>query len=192
MSAAETGLYPRVSEILAGTGLGFEANGIPPARLEYARLRGTALHLAIRFHHEGVLDESSLHPDVRPGFEGYLRFLEDTKHEPLVSEIELIHPTYGFIGHPDRVGWLNAKRIILDFKYTDSFDFWPTAYQLAAYKLLWEANYPQQPIQCTFALQLSPKDVTYHLRAIEADQYTQTFLAALLIWRAKRQMGRTP
>lgn len=187
---AETGLYPRVSEILRATGLGFDPTGIPLARLEYARLRGQALHLAIRYHHEGVLDEGSLHPDVRPGFEGYRRFLEDTNHVPLLSELELIHPTYGFMGHPDRVGWLQGRRVVIDFKYTDAFDFWPVAFQLAAYRLLWNATYPAQPVTGTFALQLSPSTGKYQLHGVDGGQYENDFLAALCVWRARQRMGR--
>lgn len=190
MASAESGTLPRVSEILAATGLGFDQTGIPQARLEYAQLRGTALHRAIQWHHEGVLDESSLHPDVLPGFEAYQRFLKDTGHEPIASEIELVHITYGFMGHPDRVGWLNGRRVVIDFKYTDAFDFWPVALQLSAYKLLWEANYPQQLIQGTFALQLSPSTGKYQLRVVEAEKYEQDFVAALLVWRAQQRMGR--
>lgn len=190
MPETDTTLYPRVSQILEVAGLGFDPAGIPPARLEYAQLRGTAVHRAIEYHHAGVLDESTLHPDVRPAFEGYLRFLEDTHHEPLLSELELVHPTYGFMGHPDRVGWLYGKRVILDWKVTDSFNFWPVAFQLAAYRLLWEANYPEQLVQATFALQLSPSTGKYQLRPVEAEKYSQTFLAALVVYRARQQMGR--
>jgi len=181
---------PSVTEIRDAVGLGPDFSRVPPAILEYARIRGQALHLAIRYHHEGVLDEASLHPDVRPGFEAYLRFLEDTKHEPLLSELELIHPAYGFMGHPDRVGWLNGKRVILDWKCVETFDFWPVALQLAGYRLLWNANYPEQPIAGTFALQLSPRAGKYQLRVVEAEKYEQDFLAALVVWRAQQRMGR--
>ena len=190
MASAESGTLPRVGEILAATGLGFDPTGIPPARLEYAQLRGTALHRAIQYHHEGVLDEGSLHPDVRPGFDAYLRFGEDTKHEAIASEIELVHPTYGYIGHPDRIGWLHGKRVILDFKYTEDFAVWPVTYQLAAYRLLWQATHPAEPVLGTFALQLHPKSGKYHLRPIEAEKYEQTFLAALLVWRAHQLIRR--
>ena len=190
MASAESGTLPRVSEILAAAGLGFDPTGIPPARLEYAQLRGTALHRAIQYHHEGVLDEATLHPDIRPGFEAYQRFLKDTGHEPLVSELELVHPSYGFIGHPDRVGWLNGKRVLLDWKYTDSFQFWPVAFQLAAYRILWNSNYPEQIVTGTFALQFSPSTGKYTLRVVEAEKYEQDFLGALLVWRAQQRMGR--
>lgn len=183
-------LLPRVSEILAAAGLGWDLSEVPPARLEYARMRGTALHLAIQYHHEGVLDESSLHPDIMPGFEAYRRFLKDSGHEPIASEVELVHPTWQYVGHPDRIGWLNQRRVILDFKYTESFQFWPTAYQLAGYRLLWNAIHPTEPVTSTFALQLYPKTGQYQMRVVEAEKYEQTFLAALVVWRARQQVGR--
>lgn len=180
--------YPRVTQILKDVGLGADFSHVPPARLEYARMRGEALHLAIRYHHEGTLDEASLHPDVRSGFEAYLRFLADTKHEPIASEIELIHPAWQYQGHPDRIGFFHGgRRVLLDWKFTDGFKFLPTAYQLAAYKMLWEANHPQEPVAEVFAVQFHPSSGKYHLRRIEAEKYEQTFLAALVVWRALQQ-----
>ena len=182
------GPYPRVTQILKDVGLGADFSHIPLARLEYARMRGEALHLAIRYHHEGTLDEASLHPDVKPGLEAYLRFLADTKHEPIASEIELIHPAWLYVGHPDRVGMMNGgQRALLDWKFTDSFNFWPTAYQLAGYRLLWNATHPKEPVTQTFAVQFHPLSGKYHLRRIEAEKYEQTFLAALVVWRALQQ-----
>ena len=182
--------YPRVTQILRDVGLGADFSRVPQARLEYARMRGEALHLAIRYHHEGTLDEASLHPDVKPGFEAYLRFLADTSHEPIASEIELVHPAWQYIGHPDRVGLMNGgQRVLLDWKMVAALDFWPTVYQLAAYKMLWEANYPNQKIHSVFAVQFST-DGKYKLHSIDAAKYEQDFLAALVVYRAKQRVGR--
>ena len=180
--------YPRVTQILRDVGLGADFSRVPQARLEYARMRGEALHLSIRYHHEWTLDEASLHPDVKPGFEAYLRFLADTSHEPIASEIELVHPAWQYIGHPDRVGLMNGgQRVLLDWKFTDSFHFWPAAYQLAAYRMLWNATHPKEPVTQTFAVQFHPSSGKCHLRRIEAEKYEQTFLAALVVWRALQQ-----
>ena len=180
--------YPRVTQILRDVGLGADFSRVPQARLEYARMRGEALHLAIRYHHEGTLDEASLHPDVKPGFEAYLRFLADTKHEPIASEIELIHPAWQYQGHPDRIGFFNGgRRVLLDWKFTDGFKFLPTAYQLAAYRMLWNATHPQEPVTEVFAVQFHPSSGKYHLRRIEAEKYEQTVLAALVVGRARHQ-----
>ena len=184
-------ILPRVTQVIQEVGLGPDFSRVPAARLEYSRMRGQALHLAIRYHHEGTLDLESLHPDVKTGFEAYLRFLADTKHEPIASEIELIHPVWQFVGHPDRVGFLNGgQRVLLDWKFTDSFDFWPTAYQLAAYRMLWNSTHPKEPVTQTFAVQFHPSNGKYHLRRVEAEKYEQDFLAALVVWRARQRMGR--
>ena len=179
--------YPRVTQILKDVGLGADFSRVPPARLEYARMRGVALHLAIRYHHEGTLDEASLHPDIKPGFEAYLRFLADTKHELIASEIELIHPAWQYQGHPDRIGFFNGgKRVLLDWKMVADLDIWPVNYQLAAYDMLWEANYPDQKLDAVFAVQFST-DGKYKLHRIETKKYQQDFLAALVVWRAQRR-----
>ena len=62
------GDLPRVTEVLRAVGLGPDFSAVPAATLEHARQRGTALHAAIEWHHEGTLDPDSLHPEVRAGF----------------------------------------------------------------------------------------------------------------------------
>lgn len=174
---------PSVTEILEQVGLAQDFSSVPPAVLEHARLRGRALHKAIAWHALGILDEGSIHPEIEPGFRAYQRFLAEAKHEPLWSEKELRHPTWKFCGHPDRVGWINGNtRVLIDFKYQDSTDLRAGTYQLSGYELLCQANFPTEPIEKLMLLELH-KDSTYRLHTVKADH--QTFLAALLVYRAK-------
>ena len=187
--AQSLGQFPRVSEILEAMGLGVDYSHVPPATLELAKLRGTALHLAIQYHAEGVLDETTIHEDIAPGFSAYLKFLAATRHEPIASEIELIHPVWRYVGHPDRIGFLGQDRVVIDFKYMDSVDVTAASYQVAAYQKAWDATHPTELIGRCAVLQLR-HDGTYRLHEIPTQALTnarQVFLAALVVFRARRK-----
>ena len=127
---------------------------------------------------------------MAPGFSAYLKFLAESGHEPLHSEIELVHPILHFVGHPDRIGWLNTQRVVIDFKYMDSVKLAPATYQLIAYKLAWEAMEPTQPLAGGYVLQLK-KDGTYRLHQVALDRKAeQTFYAALTVFKAIEENGR--
>lgn len=181
---------PSVTEILRAVGLGPDYSAVPEATLERASLRGQALHAAIAYHAAGVLDEASIHPEIAPGFSVYLKFLADSQHQAIASEIDLIHPAWHYRGHPDRIGFLGADRVLIDFKYMDSVDLAATAYQLAAYRLAWHALRSSEPIRQCFVLQLK-HDGTYRLHELPKGGWAkaeQVFLAALVVYRARQEM----
>lgn len=177
---------PSVTEVLRAAGLTRDFKGVPAHLLEHAQLRGQALHQAIQWHHEGTLDQATLHPEIEPGFRAYQRFLVEMHHKPIASEIELVHPTWNFIGHLDRVGWLGPSRVIIDFKYTETPDLVGAAYQIAAYRMLWAACRPQEPISAGYVLQLTLAG-RYQPHLLEEAQAEQVFLAALVVFRARQR-----
>jgi len=177
----------RVTEILAGVGLGPDLSRVKPDVLEWARMRGTALHAAIHYFHKGTLDQDSLHPEWLGGFHAYLRFLKESEHEPVHSEIEVVHPVWKYVGHPDRIGRIRgvAGLALLDWKATSGFDDEYVRLQLAGYKLAWNARHPETPVNECFGVHLR-KDGTYRLYSLTPDAATdQLFLAALVVFRAK-------
>lgn len=181
---------PRVTGILQAIGLGPDYSGIGSAVLYRAAARGTALHAAIELHHLGELDEETVHPEIRPGFDAYLAFCRDTGHVPIASEMELIHPQWAYMGHPDRVGWQGAERALLDWKYVWSLDEDYVRLQLAGYKLAWNAVHPESPVSRCFALHLRRRDSTYRFVDLTDPLAEQEFLAALVVYRNLERRGR--
>ena len=180
---------PSVTRVLSAVGLSPDYRGVDPAVLERARLRGTALHCAIQYDAEGSLDESSLHEEIRSGFAAYRRFVAEAQHEPIGSELELVHPTWAYVGHPDRVGWINGRtRTLIDFKHQDSVDFDYVRVQLAGYSLLWAATHPEEPLAQTAVVQLR-RDGTYRLHVLDVRPAEQVFLAALVVYRERQRRG---
>lgn len=187
------GLAPRrpsVTQILRAVGLALDYDRVPAHILEHAQQRGTALHRAIQYHAEGRLELASLHPEIQPGFQAYLRFVEHTGHVPIASEVELIHPAWQFIGHPDRIGWLGPERVVIDFKYVETVDLAGTALQVAAYALLWNAVHPTEPVTRRYTLQLR-RNGTYRLHPLEDPHAEQIFLAALVVFQARERRHGT-
>lgn len=103
----------------------------------------------------------------------FARFVLDYDVKPLAVEIALVHPTYKYAGMLDlpctmleRAG--SDKRItaIVDFK-SGRKGFYPDhEVQLHLYKMMWEANFENHPIDKVF--NFAPKDwrkyPTYHLK----------------------------
>lgn len=182
---------PRVTEILEAVGLGPDYSKISRAVLDHAAARGRALHMAIQWDSEGSLDESSLHDQVRPGFEAYRRFVKETNHQPIASEIELVHPLWHYVGHPDRIGWhQGTERVLLDWKYVASLDEDAARLQLAAYRMAWNALYPTEPISRCFALRMVRATGGYRMHDLTDPNAEQDFLAGLVVYRNLERRGR--
>lgn len=185
-------VHPSVTDVLGALGLTPDFSKADPVAVEHAAIRGTALHKTIEYHHADDLDPVTIHPEVRPGFDAYLRFVKDTGHEPIASELELIHPQWHFLGHPDRIGWHQRQdRACYDWKYVASIDVDAARIQLAGYRLIWNALHPLEPVRRLFVLHLLRESSSYRLHEVTdgSNQAEQVFLGALLVWREKHRRG---
>lgn len=183
------GLFPSVTEILQDVGLAPDLSAVKPEVLAWASARGTALHRAIELHAKGTLDVDSLHPEIAGALKGYLKFVDDSGHEAVASEIELIDDKqWGIMGHPDRVGTLRGLEglALIDWKFTSGFATNYVRHQLAGYRILWNLLYPDQPVSKCFGLHLK-KDGKYALHNVGDAEAEQAFIAAVLVYKAKRR-----
>jgi len=173
-----------VTAILAATGLGPDLSRVPATALEAARTRGTAVHRLCEADHYGGVDPAEVTPEIAPYFDAYRKFLEETRCEPVVSEKEVCSLRWRYIGHLDRVAFLNGKRTLLDWKTAESLNLKPVALQLAGYRIAWGEMHPQQPIAVTAAVQLR-RDGTYRLHQVDAQAVEHIFLAAVTVVHAR-------
>lgn len=174
--------FPSATEVLSAVGLAGNFTNVD----EVYRRRGKALHLAIEYHHGGVLDVESLHPQIRPGIDGYRVFLEREQHVAEYSELELVHKLYGVVGHVDRVGSIRGEgRAIFDWKYTKSPDLKAGRYQVAGYRLLYNFNFPDAPAERGYVVQLHPETGECRVHDVTDDYAVEVFKAALMVWRAR-------
>lgn len=128
---------PGVSEIIEGAGL-TDAN----AKQHYTKFhadRGTAVHKACELLDKGILDESSLDPEIEGYVEAYKKFLKE--YEPGWVEIEKrgFNKQLFYAGTLDRAGFLtDSGAAVLDIK-TGQKAKWH-AIQLALYAMLLVEN----------------------------------------------------
>lgn len=180
---------PHVTRVLAEAGLGPDLTGIAPDVLEAARRRGSAVHALVDAHGYGALEPGDVEPEFKGYLDAYEAFCRDLKHEPIVSEYEVIHPAWHYVGHLDRVGWVHKSRVLIDWKVVATVDVDAVAAQLAAYEMAWEAMRPTEPIAETLAVQLKA-DGTYRVHVVDSEGARQVFLAALVIYTERRRRGR--
>ena len=183
------GLFPSVTEILQAVGLAPDLSMVKPEVLAWASARGTALHRAIELHAKGTLDANSLHEEIKGALAGYLKFVQDSGHEAVASELELVDDKrWGIMGHPDRVGTIKSVEglVLLDWKMTSGFATNYVRHQLAGYRFLWGLIHPDQPISKCFGLWLK-KDGSYRLIDLTDAEAEQAFLAAVVVYRAQRR-----
>lgn len=178
---------PRVTEILAAVGLGPDLSMVPPDVLAAAQKRGTAVHEAIEALAYGYLDEAAVDPAIAPYLDAYRKFLVESGHEAIASEVEVINPAWQYVGHLDRIGWLLGKRVILDFKTGVALA--GVEYQLAAYGAAWDAQHPTELVAGAAAVQLRD-DGTYRFHEVEISAALPVWYAALTIYRAQEKTRR--
>lgn len=188
---------PRVTEILTRVGLALDYEKLLPAeKLLMLRQRGTALHQAIQYLDRGTLDLATVHPAILPGLEAYQAWAHDVHHEAWESELEVVHPEWHFVGHPDRIGTVHGEPAVIDWKYSESPDLRGGRYQLAGYKLLANALLDEDTgmprwhnlIHECYLVQLSPTGKGYRMHRLTDANADQVFLAAVILHRALREV----
>lgn len=183
-------MFPRVSTVLKDLGFGGGWGS------DYHLARGQALHKAIQLDLAETLDETSIHPDIAPGFAAWRAFRQQVPLRLISSECELSDPVWQFTGHPDLIALVEADGLttLFDYKYTESPDLFWARHQLAAYRHLWDTNNPMAPITRMAVLQLTPNGGTFRLHPIPQAEWadlTNTFLAAVRVWHATVTRRRT-
>lgn len=170
----------RVTTILREVGLAPDFSAIPPAVLEKARQRGTAVHAACQYHDEGDLDEASLDPQVAGYVTGYRRFLADSGCNVISIEEPVIHYELGYRGTLDRVAWMTGERAVIDIKATATLSP-TTAIQTAAYLLAYNVT-TSAPATRRYGLHLKAAGV-YSLTEYSSPLDQQVWLAAVNLYR---------
>lgn len=117
---------------------------------------GTLAHAMVENHINGikpVLSDSptDIETQAWQAFQSYLAWESMTRLEIIEQEMELVSEKYGYGGCPDAIGIVNGKLSLVDWKTSN--DVYPDyRLQLAAYRNLWEENYPDRPLKGGFHL----------------------------------------
>jgi hypothetical protein len=167
---------------------GLEGKTLDEARKEQAT-PGSVAHEMVQAHIHGEISDnpreikrwSQLDPVIygraEASFLAYLTWERDSAITIRHTECPLVSTKHHFGGTPDAIGLTRGELVLLDWKCT-SATYPDHLYQLAAYKLLWEENYPDHPLAgfhlCRFAKEQG--DFSHHFFP-SVDEEAQTFLA---------------
>ncbi|MDZ4346140.1 MAG: hypothetical protein U1E51_27320 [Candidatus Binatia bacterium] len=170
-----------VTGVLEELGLS-DYSHVPYQQLEWAKKRGTAVHLACQYYDEGDLDESTLHPEVLPRLEAWKRFRSDSgfQADPGGIERQVFSENHGLAGKIDRVGILDGPSIV-DIK-TSAMLMKHWGLQLAAYEFLEGRFLKRYTVRVL-------EDGTYRVDRFRDPNDRRIFLAALSVAQWKR-LGR--
>lgn len=131
-----------VTQVLKLAGLSSDFANVPKDVLARAGARGQAAHAAAHYYDEGDLVESSVAADVQPRLEAWKWFRTQRAFRPVLLETVVVSRRHKFIGRIDRLGWCEARLVLLDLKCGD-----PRAaradLQTAAYLIALEEQYPE-------------------------------------------------
>lgn len=96
--------------------------------------RGTAVHLTCEYWVKGVLDESSIHPEILPYFEAFVRWFDENVEDVYLVERSLFDPLLHIGGTVDYLFKLKHSNALTVFDLkSGSIEFW-AAYQTAGYQ----------------------------------------------------------
>lgn len=173
---------PSVTGVLAAAGLRPDFSQIAPVILAAAQRRGQLVHAVVRAIDTGHPIAPELREDAGGYLAAYERFCVDTAWRPIACELPLYSARWDFAGTPDKVGFLGARRGVLDVKTPLVLDRVGVPVQLAAYVALWAETHADAPADVAGALQLRP-DGTYRFTAMETARPWRIFCYALRAYR---------
>lgn len=169
---------PRVTDILRAVGLSLPPPG-SASDLERARRRGATVHAAI----EGIVYgfDGPMTPEAAPYIDAYRKFVAESGFKAERAEFEVMHVAWGYQGHPDLLGWLLTKRIIIDAKTGDEAG---VAYQLAGYRAAWNEQHPTEAVEAIASLKLNDNG-TYRFHEHDLAEAERVWFAALTVYQVQ-------
>ena len=118
---------------------------------------------------------------ARQGYENYLRWESDNKITVVKQEMQMVSEKYIFGGCPDAIGIdSRGQRCLLDWK-TSSGIYIDYLCQCGAYRILWEENHPELPINGGIhVLRFSKESADFHHHFfLELSEAEEMFLLLL-------------
>ena len=114
------------------------------------RINGRA-DVDIAVYAEKTLPDADMRGKAWSAFKAYESWANNFSVKILTQELQLVSEKYRYGGTPDAVGLIGNQLVLLDWK-TSNAVYCDYLIQLAAYRNLWEENYPDRPITGGFHL----------------------------------------
>lgn len=183
-------VIPSVTQILRAVGVSTDFDGLAAMSptlgeaIDRKRDLGTAVHVGAHYYDDDSLEWSTVHDEVKPYLEAWIRFRENQQFFPIQRERRLYSPNLNVCGTLDAVGHCDKDRgrlILVDIKCGDP-EASAARYQTAGYELLWNAEHSGMPLAERWSVQLTPEAripyrVTNYSAKPDAWRDGQTFCA---------------
>lgn len=168
-----------------------DLSSIPTEILARKAALGTAVHYATELDDQGLLDEDTVHEEVRGYLEGWRLFKREHKVELISIEQKLAHRRMRYAGTVDRVMKVDGERGVWDIKTRLQI---PPAVgvQLAAYNELVRENgiADRRHKLENRAIQLKP-DGTYQIYRFNHEEHYAAWIALLTLRNWRKSHERT-
>ena len=168
-----------------------DLSSIPTEILARKAALGTAVHYATELDDQGLLDEDTVHEEVRGYLEGWRLFKREHKVEFISIEQKLAHRRMRYAGTVDRVMKVDGERGVWDIKTRLQI---PPAVgvQLAAYNELVRENgiADRRHKLENRAIQLKP-DGTYQIYRFNHEEHYAAWIALLTLRNWRKSHERT-
>lgn len=168
-----------------------DLSSIPTEILARKAALGTAVHYATELDDQGLLDEDTVHEEVRGYLEGWRLFKREHKVELISIEQKLAHRRMRYAGTVDRVMKVDGERGVWDIKTRLQI---PPAVgvQLAAYNELVRENgiADRRHKLENRAIQLKP-DGTYQIHRFNHEEHYAAWIALLTLRNWRKSHERT-
>jgi hypothetical protein len=179
-------VIPHVTGVLSSL---TDYSHIPQEVLRRAQDEGRAIHAMVELDIRGELDVDGLPLWLAPRYAAWCKFKRETEFEPIVAEYRMACPRLRVGGTLDIVGYVHGERRLIDAKRS-LYAGRAIGYQLAAYKMLWEREFPLQRIRRRHALVLNDNG-TYRFPEFTDPNDEAVFLACLTIHNAGIELHAT-
>jgi hypothetical protein len=114
------------------------------------RIKGASDAEISKYVAETLKDPAMIEQAVS-AFKAYEKWAAQTAVRVVEQEIQLVSEKYRYGGTPDAIGLIGNELCLLDWKTSNSV-YQDYLIQLAAYRNLWEENFPDRPITGGFHL----------------------------------------
>ena len=168
-----------------------DLSSIPPAILARKAALGTAVHYATELDDQGLLDEDTVHEEVRGYLEGWRMFKREHEVKFISIEQKLAHCRMRYAGTVDRVMKVDGERGVWDIKCR--LEIPPSVgIQLAAYNELVRENclVDRRYKLANHAIQLKP-DGTYQIHSFNHEEHYAAWVALLTLRNWRKNHERT-
>jgi len=153
--------------------------GIDEEVMRLAAARGTAIHNAVEnYVLYGVEDIESIH---RGYFDGFLKWWDDYKPEPMATESRMYHKFLRYAGTADLPCMINGRKVLIDYKTSAVVNEMLTGVQLEGYAKAYESHGFRFDEKAIVHLKNDGSYKMIKYKAIDIENW-QVFSSLMIVW----------